>query len=246
LAQGVRPSRSHATTRQSSQTRLASAMVHETAADIETTGLLSMEENQGKSPPSRTLRVAVLTAAMITTLAFILRWQQPQSNPAAIGSSIVAASLPYDCDAGRWNAQNGWSEEKKAWCCTNQQKGCPGDTVDTGAGAGGVPVPPQTQPAPGQNDCDEGRWNAQKGWSEEKKAWCCTNQQKGCAGDTVDTGAGASGVPVPPQIQPAPGQYDCDAGRWNAQNGWAEGKKAWCCTNQQKGCPGDTVDTGAR
>jgi len=294
-------------------------MIHETATDIETTGLLPVEDHDHRQP-SRTLRVAVSTTAVIATYAFVLRWKQPQINPAAMESLMEADGLPYDCDAGRWNAFQGWSEPKKTWCCTNQQKGCPDDPLVTGVapGTGAVPIqtpgavanpnnyncdagrwnahlgwsvgkqtwccasmqkgcpddplatgvrpgvaaaPLQTAAAaplaaanPNNYNCDAGRWNAHIGWSVGKQTWCCTNQQKGCPDDPLATGVQPGAVATPgfvpgvaaPVIGANPNNYDCDAGRWNANNGWSDGKKAWCCTNQQKGCPGDQVDTGAR
>merc|ERR1719221_662800 len=137
--------------------------------------------------------------------------RSPQSDPAVAGSSILDIVSKFDCDAGLVNAAIGWSEPKKAWCCTNQQKGC----ALTEA-----------------YDCDAGFWNWPKGWSEEKKGWCCQNKQKACPGDP------APQVPAPAPVAPQPigESYDCDAGLANAAIGWSDPKKAWCCTNQQKGC----------
>jgi len=216
--------------------------MHETAADVETTELLSTEENLAQTRPSRTLRVAVLTIALLGQVAFILHWQQPRGNQADTKSSIVAQALPYDCDAGRWNAFNGWSAEKQTWCCTNQQKGCTGDPLVTGVRPGGA-VPVQGGYNPANYDCDAGRWNAFNGWAEAKKAWCCANQQKGCADDPLVTGVRPGGVPAGGAFA-NPNNYDCDAGRWNAHNGWSVGKQTWCCANQQKGCANDQVVTG--
>jgi len=172
----------------------------------------------------------------------ILHWQQPRGNQADTRSSIVAQALPYDCDAGRWNAFNGWSAEKQTWCCTNQQKGCTGDPLVTGVRPGGA-VPVQGGYNPANYDCDAGRWNAFNGWAEAKKAWCCANQQKGCADDPLVTGVRPGGVPAGGAVA-NPNNYDCDAGRWNAHNGWSVDKQTWCCANQQKGCANDPLVTG--
>jgi hypothetical protein len=56
--------------------------------------------------------------------------------------------------------------------------------------------------------------NAEDGWSEAKKTWCCEREEKGCGEK----------------------RYDCDAGLSNAENGWSEAKKTWCCDHEEKGC----------
>lgn len=58
------------------------------------------------------------------------------------------------------------------------------------------------------------------GWSEAKKDWCCTHQQKGCIGhdDTMSE------------------PFDCDAGFNNWKAGWSTNKMLWCCSHYQKGC----------
>jgi hypothetical protein len=56
--------------------------------------------------------------------------------------------------------------------------------------------------------------NAEDGWSEAKKTWCCEREEKGCGEE----------------------RYDCDAGLSNAERGWSEAKKAWCCEREEKGC----------
>jgi hypothetical protein len=70
-------------------------------------------------------------------------------------------SEPYDCNAGYSNWEAGWSPDKKEWCCSNKQMGCP-----------------ETSSKP--YDCDAGYSNWEAGWSHEKKEWCCANEQKGC------------------------------------------------------------------
>jgi hypothetical protein len=54
-------------------------------------------------------------------------------------------SLPYDCQAGLSNWENGWSIRKKAWCCDHQKLGC--NTVTT------IPTIPPTPP-PVLRGCD--------------------------------------------------------------------------------------------
>merc|ERR1712039_446103 len=59
--------------------------------------------------------------------------------PAPVPVPAQKVTEAYDCEAGFWNWQNGWSEEKKGWCCQNKQKACPGDPVPSAP----APVPPQ-------------------------------------------------------------------------------------------------------
>merc|ERR1712176_1332617 len=114
-------------------------------------------------------------------------------------------------------------EPKKAWCCSNEKKGCP-LTEDF--------------------DCGAGDWNWQNGWSEEKKTWCCQNQQRGCPGDPVPLPP-ASDPTTSPTSQPVADSYDCEAGFANWEDGWSEDKKNWCCQNKQtKTCPGDPAPAG--
>merc|ERR1712176_1471976 len=51
----------------------------------------------------------------------------PASDPTTSPTSQPGVDL-YDCEAGFANWENGWSEDKKNWCCQNKQtKTCPGD-----------------------------------------------------------------------------------------------------------------------
>merc|ERR1719401_1363122 len=128
--------------------------------------------------------------------------------------------LPFDCNAGFSNWQQGWSLPKKLWCCQHSGKGCPPPKPPPKPVPKPVPPPPPPPPpAPLPFDCNAGFANWQAGWSEPKKAWCCQHQGKGC-----------------PPPAPAPVPYDCNAGFANWQAGWSEPKKAWCCQHQGKGC----------
>ena len=88
---------------------------------------------------------------------------------------VETTSKPYDCEAGYSNWQDGWSDDKKAWCCDNEKKGCPETTP-----------PPEASSKP--YDCDAGYSNWEAGWSDDKKEWCCTNEQKGCPGEQEEAG----------------------------------------------------------
>jgi hypothetical protein len=150
----------------------------------------------------------------------------------------LTTSEPFDCEAGYWNWEKGWSDSKKHWCCDIKSRGCPKVTTS-------LPF-----------DCQAGLSNWQDGWSLSKKTWCCAHVNKGCAPVTTslpyDCQAGVAnweagwsagkkiwccakqrlGCARPTTSLP----YDCDAGfsNWNA--GWSDAKKAWCCAHYSKGC----------
>lgn len=44
----------------------------------------------------------------------------------------VTDDIGFDCEAGLWNWQKGWSVKKKTWCCKHRSKGCVG-TAKTAA-----------------------------------------------------------------------------------------------------------------
>eukprot|EP00930_Biecheleria_cincta_P100775 TRINITY_DN923_c0_g1_i10.p1 TRINITY_DN923_c0_g1~~TRINITY_DN923_c0_g1_i10.p1 ORF type:complete len:593 (+),score=99.63 TRINITY_DN923_c0_g1_i10:49-1779(+) len=153
---------------------------------------------------------------------------------------VASTSEPFDCEAGYWNWEKGWSIAKKHWCCDYKSRGCPRVTTS-------LPF-----------DCDAGLSNWQQGWSISKKQWCCAHQNKGCEVVTVQTSqpydcqAGLSNWNVgwsrgkqlwccakqnlgcPKETTSLP--YDCSAGYSNWQAGWSPGKKAWCCQHFNKGC----------
>jgi len=55
---------------------------------------------------------------------------QPELHHMAMHSSSPAIApeetASFDCDAGFANWWDGWSMEKKSWCCSKHQRGCPG------------------------------------------------------------------------------------------------------------------------
>jgi len=134
----------------------------------------------------------------------------PVSNDLVAGSNPVfatthPAALKFDCDAGYWNWEKGWSVEKKHWCCDYHGRGCPHHTTS-------LPY-----------DCDAGYANWEKGWSLPKKDWCCQHAHRGCH-------------VVAPPVLVSTEPYDCLAGLANSQGGWSPGKKLWCCHVKNLGC----------
>ncbi|CAK0874493.1 unnamed protein product [Prorocentrum cordatum] len=92
-------------------------------------------------------------------------------------------------------------------------------------------------------DCAAGLSAWEKGWSEEKKEWCCLNKNSStCPFDCV------AGLPawergwseekkewccLNKNTSTCKFHFDCEAGfdRW--EQGWSDEKKEWCCANRQ-------------
>ncbi|CAE7229248.1 unnamed protein product [Symbiodinium natans] len=102
-------------------------------------------------------------------------------------------------------------------------------------------------------DCNAALGNWCRAWSPEKKVWCCQNRKKGCqspdAKPDCDAGAGMiwkkvfishhwtwQAVSAGGGVVSRP--YACHAGLPNWATGWSVGKKSWCCSHEQLGCPG--------
>jgi len=151
----------------------------------------------------------------------LLTWLWPVEPEVDVETPTV--QLPHDCNAGWQNWKQGWSPEKKTWCCNKVGRACPPPHPV-------LPIPPRIPPArpalpvlpvtpapPGE--CNIGGVDT---WTEEKKANCCKMYGNGCP------------TPEPAPVVSVP--YDCDAGFANWQSGWSDGKKAWCCDHAGRGC----------
>jgi len=68
-----------------------------------------------------------------------------------------------DCHAGIAKWKIGWSETKKAWCCSKHHFGCEGEDAF---------------------DCLENLAGAGTNWPEAKKTWCCEAEQLGCVDES--------------------------------------------------------------
>jgi len=125
---------------------------------------------------------------------------------------------PYDCNVGYINWEQGWSLDKKTWCCAEKQLGC-------------IPSHPY--------DCEVGYENWQDEWSFGQKVWCCEKQGRGCPSKPAPWVPVQSSAPTsPPSTPPAPVEpYVCEDGLSMAETGWSADKKRWCCANKHLGCP---------
>eukprot|EP00931_Biecheleriopsis_adriatica_P043650 TRINITY_DN2494_c0_g1_i1.p1 TRINITY_DN2494_c0_g1~~TRINITY_DN2494_c0_g1_i1.p1 ORF type:complete len:569 (+),score=87.89 TRINITY_DN2494_c0_g1_i1:69-1775(+) len=164
----------------------------------------------------------------------------PETKEAEIKSLAPAHhTVPFDCEAGYWNWEKGWSTSKKHYCCDKEGRGCPKRRKD-------LPY-----------DCTAGFYNWRAGWSMAKKQWCCRHEDRGCPtivhpSSPYDCHAGPvhtwtegkqlwcchmyrTGCPHSHAIVHTEA-YDCDAGNSNWQKGWSEAKKDWCCHHHRRGC----------
>lgn len=152
-----------------------------------------------------------------------------------VRSNFTVTSLLFDCDAGYWNWEKGWSVEKQHWCCDRYEKACPDEKPTAPYNCNEAFMNWETAwPIAKRHYCceTEGRgcpvvttslpYNCHTGilgaWSRGKKMWCCHNYDIGCA--------------PPPTTQP----YDCLAGLSDWEDGWSGPKKRWCCGHFNLGC----------
>merc|ERR1712032_1291198 len=109
----------------------------------------------------------------------------------------------------------GWSVAKKEWCCMNKEIACTTTLIPKQVLVPGPGPDATTTSEP--YDCTAGYSNWRAGWSDDKKAYCCTHRNMGCAETTSEP-------------------YDCNAGYSNWRAGWSADKKVWCCQNKHMGC----------
>jgi len=144
-----------------------------------------------------------------------------------------------------------WDTPKKVYCCLHEGKGCPTTPKPPPAPVAPAPVAPVPVPMPvsttspcpidcnaGYNDLDPLQWV--RGWSGEKKLYCCKTANKGCPSELPPP----SGLPpsgAPPEADK--NVYDCDAGYHHCMHclveSWSPAKIDYCCTNFHKGCRGE-------
>merc|ERR1712154_518433 len=98
-------------------------------------------------------------------------------------------------------------------------------------------------------DCSSGVANWKLLWSDEQQEYCCMTTGVGCMTtafpETTPT-APPTPPPTPPPTVPPPrprptrpvptgDPFNCAI---DAEDTWAQDKKAWCCRVHGKGCPG--------
>lgn len=138
-------------------------------------------------------------------------------------------------------------------------------SADSGTARSARPVPNQTDEKSGVAatsafDCSSGQSEA--AWPANQKDWCCRHAGRACAPQPGQQAAAAALAPPPApagaeggeavtdpppapraaeEVAPvvalaAPAPYDCAEGFQTWQAGWEAAKKAWCCSQEGKGC----------
>lgn len=151
--------------------------------------------------------------------------------PNLVSAAEWAKGEGFDCDVDVAQWRNGWSEEKKTWCCRTSRKGCENPHEVSSANHAIVQVWPaikwdtttmastfETSITTPLFECGVAP-DGHSPWSAVKTAWCCINMHMACPRTTTS---------VP---------YDCWAGLANWERGWSAPKKSWCCEHQHVACP---------
>mmetsp|Transcript_104979 Transcript_104979/g.328668 ORF Transcript_104979/g.328668 Transcript_104979/m.328668 type:complete len:224 (+) Transcript_104979:96-767(+) len=134
-------------------------------------------------------KIVVACAASAGLVACALERKSSSARPSLRYSSTGAAvrlaeDQGLDCFDGTRDWRHAWSAPKKEYCCLQTHIGCPSDeapetgTVDVLQLDQLTKFPVQVQTT--SFDCNLGYKRWKKGWSEEKKTWCCLNYGMGC------------------------------------------------------------------
>jgi len=152
----------------------------------------------------------------------------------ATATATTATNSPFDCTADFAEWERGWSEAKKAWCCSNRNRGC---VV--------------------RFDCTAGTEHKETGWSEAKKTFCSSvgsggshANQSGSAGNSTacvtreDARASSMGYTTSPPGTPCVfGHDDRDEGAHCIMEDGKYGSFGWCWTDSNKGSWGSCSET---
>mmetsp|Transcript_63725 Transcript_63725/g.161368 ORF Transcript_63725/g.161368 Transcript_63725/m.161368 type:complete len:779 (+) Transcript_63725:66-2402(+) len=181
------------------------------------------------------------------------------ADTAAADASRPSASdqpAAFDCDAEYTSWESNWSHLKKEWCCKRHGRGCPvqGESHEerptAAAAAQGAGGPAN---ADASNIECEGR---QDTWTDSQRKFCCRKAGVECDEVSGDSDASQSEArsteaistsSEKPKPEPHPTYvarttslpYDCDHAYVTWRSSWSNGKKAWCCLRDGRGCPSD-------
>lgn len=124
---------------------------------------------------------------------------------------------PHDCYSGVRDWVNQFPYKKKLYCCKfwERKETWPRHTRGQCCDYLGIGCDTTLQTTTSKPyDCRAGYFNWIKGWSPNKKVYCCREEGRGCI-------------------------FDCSAsyhhGDWKRE--WSTAKKAWCCLTERRGCP---------
>lgn len=141
---------------------------------------------------------------------------------AVVSLAVKMRQPSFECDADAKDQMTGWSFEKKAWCCQNEQKGCLmssnpfarlGVTPEELQLAVTMTTTSTVTTAPFECDVDH-----MHEWTPGQGAWCCLKMGRGC--------------PVTTTLMP----FDCEFQLESWSSTWSADKKGWCCLHQRVGC----------
>jgi len=158
----------------------------------------------------------------------------------------------FNCSEGLANADLGWSDDKKQWCCRHDGVRCP-------AASGLLPA------AVAENTTKLFNCSSVAGvlssWSNQHKQWCCNQTGGACTenvahpmqGDNATVFVNMTAASPGPSKQEPPVEraqamgatvpsessvplFNCTDVRQNLGTVWSEDKKHWCCTHASVGC----------
>jgi len=124
----------------------------------------------------------------------------------------------HDCYTGVKDWVETFPYVKKVYCCKfwDRRDNFPAKTRQKCCDYLGFGCQTTIQTTSKPYDCHAGYFNWIKGWSPNKKVYCCRTEGRGCI-------------------------FDCSAdyhhGDWRQE--WSMAKKAWCCLTEGRGCADD-------
>ncbi|CAK0898684.1 unnamed protein product, partial [Prorocentrum cordatum] len=164
----------------------------------------------------------------------------------------ITGSTELDCTSGSAKSEQGWSSKKKALCCRHAGVGCVVDSAGSSSSTVTTTIASSTISLP--FDCNAGRARSERGWSVEKKAWCCKHTSYGCADHrsttttsermSTNTSLTTVAMMADTTTDNAYASFDCDAGRSKVGTGLVGGEEGvvlqarelrlWCSVKRSR------------
>jgi len=145
------------------------------------------------------------------------------ASPSTPAPATTEAAGRFNCSSGVRLWRDGWSDEKKEWCCKTTKVGCSSNA---------------TSPHGKTYDCNSagfGGWDAL--WPQEQRDYCCKAKGIGCAQAETSTFASTTAKPAS-----ASHQYDCQTDYYSWFSSWSQAKQEWCCERTGRGCVQDEYE----
>merc|ERR1719193_147508 len=147
----------------------------------------------------------------------------------------LLAGRSYDCGADLADIQQGWSVNKRIFCCRHERVGCEdfkGAAEDKATSSTEAPrdAPASPTPAPSTTavptqavprpppvfTCGGSDAEIAASWTETRKAFCCLREQRGCPHTKTFSLLDCK---------------ECDAAKWSLA------RRRWCCAHSGLACP---------